>query len=70
MNLQFSGSIGMFLREQESIHGSTRKAAAHFGIDPAYWWRLKEGQKSSPSQEILDKLGLEPVITIYQKKPP
>jgi len=44
-------------------HGSIRKAAKALGIDHAYLFRLKTGEKTGPSEELIEKLGLYRVIT-------
>jgi hypothetical protein len=62
------GTIVLWLRELEREHESARKAAAHHGIDAAYWWRLKSGEVDNPSDEVLQKLGLEKVCTLYRAR--
>lgn len=61
-------AVWMTLLEDQH-EGSARKAAAHYGIDASYWWRLKQGEKESPSQEVLDKLGLRVSSVLYERRP-
>lgn len=39
-------------------HGGLRAAARVLGINYAYLWRLKSGEKVNPNAKILRKLGL------------
>jgi len=54
-------------RELVEQHGGVRKAARALDMDPGYFLRLADGNKSSPSDEILRKLGLVRVVT-YRRK--
>jgi hypothetical protein len=58
-------TIGMWLRELEREHGSMRKAAEHYDIDPGYWTRLKHGEKENPSEDLLQRLGLRQACALY-----
>jgi hypothetical protein len=55
------------LTNMEAKHGTIQRAADHFGITPTYWYKLRTGDKTNPSQKILDKLGLSE-IRIYKLK--
>lgn len=57
------------LKRLEKIHGSASEACKQLGIDPAYWSRLKNGEKKTPSSQTLHKLGLSK-RTIYSLKKP
>ena len=39
-------------------HGGLRKAARALNIEVSYFWRLRHGDKSNPSDKVLRKLGL------------
>lgn len=52
---------------ETKYEGSSRKAAAAHGIDAVYWWRMKSGEKTNPSKETLDKLGLSVSVVLYSK---
>ena len=60
-------SLAEHLIALERKHGSMRKAAAAVGIDCGYWSRLRSGEKTEPSAEVLDKLGLVKVV-VYKLK--
>jgi transcriptional regulator with XRE-family HTH domain len=45
-----------------------REMAAHLGIDHTYLHRLRTGEKTEPSDEVLRKLGLRRVVT-YERLP-
>jgi len=47
---------------------SHNDAARAFGIEKAYWHRMKNGQYDNPSPETLAKLGLKKVV-IYEELP-
>lgn len=50
------------------VFGSIRAASDKLGIDYAYLHRLANGQKTEPSDEVLEKLGLSAVRqTLYFK---
>ena len=49
-------------------HGSLRAVGAVLGIDYAYLFRLKQGQKNNPSPKLLRKLGLRKVEIVYYEK--
>jgi len=44
-------------------HGSVRAAARVLGIDHAYLYRLKVGEKTDPSDALLKKLKLRRVVS-------
>ena len=46
-----------------NTHGSVRAAAKAIGIESSYLFRLSTGEKSSPSDATLAKLGMKRVIT-------
>lgn len=60
-------TIRFWIRELEDHHGSARAAAAAHGIDPSYWQRLREGEKTNPSAETLEKLGLRVAAVLYER---
>lgn len=47
-------------------HGGARKAGRALGVDFAYLLRLKSGEKSNPTEEMLKKLRLRRVVTYEQ----
>ena len=47
----------------ETEHGGLRAAARVIGCDPAYLLRLRDGEKSNPSDAMLKKLGLKKMVT-------
>ena len=46
------------VRDLERVHGGLRAAARATGIDCGYLQRLKSGEKTNPSDCMLEKLGL------------
>lgn len=55
------------VKSLEALHGGLRSAARSTGIDVSYLKRLRDGDKTNPSDETLDKLGLKKVV-IYVLK--
>ena len=51
-----------------SRHGSLRAAARVLEIDHAYLWRLQQGVKLEPGDDVLRKLGLRRVITYIDRR--
>ena len=51
------------------IHGGIRAASRATGVDKAFISRLLNGHKTAPSEETLNKLGLEavPLYRVAQK---
>lgn len=47
-------------------YGSYRSAADAIDLNYAYLWRLRKGEKTDPSDEVLRKLGLVREVT-YRK---
>lgn len=62
-------TIRAHLIELENHYGSLRKVAKARGIDQAYLYRLKTGEKSNPRPETLDKLGLCCKTILYEQLP-
>lgn len=50
-------------------HGGIRAAARATGVDKAFISRLLRGLKTEPSEETLNKLGLE-AVPLYMVLPP
>ena len=50
-------------------HGSLRAAARELGCSAAYLSRLASGQKSEPSGEVLQGMGLRRVVTYARFEP-
>jgi len=46
------------------LHGGIRSAGRVLGIDPGYLVRLRDGKKSNPSDDVLEKLGLKRVVEV------
>lgn len=65
------GRDGLKIRVSELIklYGGLRAAARALNISAPYLGRLGDGQKNSPSKEVLNKLGLERTeIILYRNK--
>ena len=58
-------AIALSIEAAEEVHGSLRAAAKALDVDHGYLSRLKNGDKSNPSDELLAKLGLERLV-IYR----
>ena len=52
----------------EEQHGGASQAAKHYNIDRSYWHRLKTGEKENPSNEILQRLGIQVAAVLYEMK--
>ena len=50
--------------------GSLRAAARALRVDHVYLWRLHNGKKDNPRDELLRKLKLQRVVTIANKASP
>lgn len=48
--------------------GSVRDLAYRLGVNETYLKRLREGSQASPSEEVIERLGLQR-ITTYVRKP-
>lgn len=44
-------------------YGSYRAVQAAIGVNYAYLWRLRKGEKTEPSEDVLKKLGLVKQVT-------
>lgn len=44
-------------------HGGVNSAATKVKVDPAYFVRLRDGERNNPGDETLAKLGLKKVVT-------
>lgn len=64
VNVRLPVYIAMLIRK----HKGLRKAAKALDIDPAYLHRLKTGEKTNPSGDVLRKLGVRAVVT-YARAP-
>lgn len=51
-------TIEQRLKQLELEYGGVRSACRALGIDPGYWVRLRSGKKYSPSDCLLQKIGL------------
>lgn len=51
------------IKDLAERHGSTRAAARVLEIDHTYLWRLAEGQKDDPGDDLLRKLKLRRIVT-------
>lgn len=56
-------SIREHILELETQHGGLRATARVLRCDAAYLLRLREGEKTNPSDALLRKLGLKKVVT-------
>ncbi len=48
-------------------HGTLRATAKVLGISFTYFWRLKQGDATNPSDETLQKLGLKRSATTFTR---
>jgi len=55
--------IARRIKELQKRHGGLRAASRALKIDVAYLKRLRDGEKTNPSQKILKRLGLKLVVT-------
>lgn len=55
------------VRHLERKHGGLRAAARAVGIDAGYLMRLRDGEKTHPSNTTLEKLGLRKEVTYVLK---
>lgn len=53
-----SDSLQSWVRHLEQQHGGLRAAARATGVDVAYLKRLRDGEKTNPSDATLARLGL------------
>lgn len=60
-------TLGKRIQDLAKQHGSLRAAARVLGIDHAYLWRLQNGGKIVPSDDVLKKLGLKRVVTYVNR---
>jgi transcriptional regulator with XRE-family HTH domain len=51
------------IRELAKAHGSLRRLADAIEVDAGYLSRLRDGDKSNPSDELLRKLGLRRMVS-------
>lgn len=64
LDAQLAGRID----EIAALFGSLREAADILQIDAGYLSRLRSGEKTEPSDEVLRKLGLRRVVS-YERVP-
>lgn len=50
-------------------HGSLRAAARVIGVNYAYLSRLRNSQKTDPSDAVLRKIGLRRIVVYQWRKP-
>ena len=61
-------TLGAHLRRLREIRGmSLRALADRAGVDHAYIWRLESGEKTEPSEDILEKILAALDITMGQR---
>lgn len=58
-------TIKQHLKSLEAKYDGLRPACRALGIDPAYWVRLRSGEKDNPSDYALTKLGLYRTIVFH-----
>lgn len=51
------------------LNDGVRNLSRKVGIDSGYLCRLKQGDKTNPSDEVLEKLNIQKVVT-YRTGPP
>ena len=62
-------NLSDIVRQLEDKHGGLRSAGRATGIDAGYLKRLRDGEKTNPSDATLAKLGLrKEVIYVLQRK--
>lgn len=57
------------IQELAKQHSSLRAAARVLEIDHVYLWRLQQGNKTEPGEEILRKLSLRRVVNYVRRSP-
>jgi transcriptional regulator with XRE-family HTH domain len=57
-------------RELVAAHGGQRSAARALGLDVGYFSRLLNGTKQNPSDDVLNRLGMERMETFRSIGPP
>jgi len=63
-------SIKKHLEYFEQLYGGVRPACRMLKIDPGYWVRMRNKQKTNPSNNTLLKLGLvKKVSIVYMRRP-
>lgn len=55
------------IQELESRHGGLRQLSRVIGVDSAYLMRLRDGEKTNPSDRVLRKLKLKRIVTVIYK---
>lgn len=61
--MPFRVDLSDYIKHLERNFSSSREAAKAYGIDAAYWCRLRNGVKSNPSEDTCRKLGVTKVVT-------
>lgn len=61
-------TLKLRIEELAERHGSLRAAARVLQVDHVYLWRLKNGEKTEPSERLLKKLGLKRVVTVTYER--
>ena len=56
-------TIPQRIKQLEIRYGGASECCRYYGIDKGYWSRLAKGEKFTPGEAILKKLGLFRVIT-------
>lgn len=60
-------SLAERVKHLKQVHGGLRAASRAIGIDCGYLNRLESGDKTNPSDDTLDKLGLRKEIVYVLK---
>lgn len=56
------------INELDSVLGGLRAVARAIGVDAAYLQRLRDGEKTNPSEAVCKQLGLKKrVTTTYER---
>lgn len=61
-------TLGERIDEFIDVHGSLRAAARALDVTPGYLSRLRSGVKDNPTDELLNRMGLNRIVT-YERRP-
>lgn len=56
-------SVAQRIQELAEVHGSVKDAANYLGVNAIYLQRLANDSKTSPSEDVLKKLGLQRIVS-------
>lgn len=56
-------SVAQRIQELAEVHGSVKDVANYLGVNGVYLQRLANDSKTSPSEDVLKKLGLQRIVS-------